>query len=260
MTLRFVICGPEHSGSTLLSDIFRQVPELDSGFEVGVLLCKSPREFRDFQPFYRTMLAGWKIEPAELEWICETDDFSEFYSRLMKTAKALKHEVKEIFDKTPRYFVDILACHEKVKVPFVVIYKDPRAIVFSDFKRAGKPRPFMNWYKNYRGPKIDYLRHLYQESYLKWKSNQDSRPFSEIICLSLEELCLNTRPALEKIFRHVGLEFKIEYLLLDHLRYPHTRADHIVPGLPFEYLKGLASDQIALIKKDFRELGDWFYS
>ena len=40
--LRFIICGPEHSGTTLISDIFRQVPGLDSGFEVGVLLADTP--------------------------------------------------------------------------------------------------------------------------------------------------------------------------------------------------------------------------
>ncbi|TVS07098.1 MAG: hypothetical protein EA413_01985, partial [Cyanobium sp. PLM2.Bin73] len=62
----FIICGLEHSGTTLGSDLFRQVPGCDSGFECGVLLCTTPRDFAGNQPFYQNMLAGWKITEGDL--------------------------------------------------------------------------------------------------------------------------------------------------------------------------------------------------
>ncbi|MEO0927718.1 MAG: hypothetical protein AAFY63_17790, partial [Cyanobacteria bacterium J06643_13] len=78
MALKFVICGLEHSGTTLLSDIFRQIKGLDSGFEVGVLLSELPRNFSKVQPFYKNMMGGWQIEKDTLENICDTDSFTEF--------------------------------------------------------------------------------------------------------------------------------------------------------------------------------------
>ena len=35
MAIDFLVCGVEHSGTTLVSDLFRQIPHCESGFEVG---------------------------------------------------------------------------------------------------------------------------------------------------------------------------------------------------------------------------------
>ncbi len=116
MALKFVICGLEHSGTTLLSDIFRQVPGLDSGFEVGVLLCDSPRQFPRRQPFYKHMRPGWKISPEDLQRCCAVDTVGEFYAELHRRSGVLKEGTIDIFDKTPRYFWDIPRYYEKVRV------------------------------------------------------------------------------------------------------------------------------------------------
>ncbi len=90
MMPKFVIGGVEHSGTTLLSDIFRQVPGLDSGFEVGVLLCNTPKEFRTFKPFIDQMPAGWGLTEEDLDYICDTDSFQDFYERLYEKSQIIK--------------------------------------------------------------------------------------------------------------------------------------------------------------------------
>ena len=260
MTVKFVICGLEHSGTTLLSDIFRQVDHLDSGFEVGVLLGKSPQNFPEIQPFYNNMAGGWKIENDVLRQICNTDSFANFYESLKLNSKIISPHIEHIFDKTPRYFMDIYSCYDKVKVPFIGLYKDPRSLVYSDYKRS-KSNDFASWYEQYKEPKLSYLESIYNNSYLKWKKNkaEASKQSQDIICVSLENICLNTRETLEKIFAHVNYQFDLEYLLLKNLRYEHTRQPQISSRIPFEYLEGFKKQEIALIKKDFEQLEDWFY-
>jgi hypothetical protein len=259
MVLKFIICGVEHSGTTLLSDIFRQVPELDSGFEVGVLLGDSPKQFSDIQPFYKNMLGGWQIEEEDLRTICDTNSFLEFYQGLKNNSRVLKPSVKNIFDKTPRYFSKIFKCYDKIQVPFIATYKDPRALVFSDFKRTGKGKDFNTWYEAYKKPKLGYLKNIYVNNYLPWKIGLQKNEWSGILCISLEEICLNTRQAMNLIFFYVGIEFKLEYLLLDNLRYKHTRKLEISSRIPFEYLEFFKKSDLLRIEKDFCQFEDWFY-
>lgn len=259
MVLKFVICGLEHSGTTLLSDIFRQVPELDSGFEGGVLLGESPKEFPTIQPFYQNMLEGWQITEEHLAAICNTSSFSEFYSGLEQKSQVLKPKTKNIFDKTPRYFARIFECYNKIEVPFIATYKDPRSLVFSDFKRTGKGQNFTAWYEQYKQPKLRYLESIYKKSYCPWKNQFKENKLSKILCISLEEICLNTRQTMDLLFSHVGIEFKLEYLLLKNLRYSHTRQPEISSRIPFEYLNAFNKEQQKIIENDFSVMEDWFY-
>ncbi len=257
--IKFVICGLEHSGTTLLSDIFRQIPELDSGFEVGVLLADSPRKFKETQPFYNNMQGGWGIGRESLDNACDTDDFNEFYQRLQHASDILSKDTKHLFDKTPRYFVKIISCYKKIKVPFIIMYKDPRSLVYSDFKRAAQGTCFQEWYAEYKEAKISYLRQSYSR-YLALKRTSDAELKKDVLCVSLEEVCLNTRSTLDKIFQHVGYNLELSYLLLKDLRYPHTRTPEISSRIPFEYFEGLTRQQRTEIEKDFAEFEDWFYN
>ena len=63
-----LVCGFEHSGTTLVSEILRQHPQLDSGFEGGFLLNNEAKEFfhedkAEEQQFYINMKSG-----AESGW------------------------------------------------------------------------------------------------------------------------------------------------------------------------------------------------
>ncbi len=249
--LGFVICGVEHSGTTLVSDLFRQVPNVDSGFETGVLLASSPRSFPNEMPFADYILGGWAITQEELESCCDTESFAEFYNRLAAVSRSIEPGCPTLFDKTPRYFAELETCLRRADVPFVVTYKDPRAIVFSDYKRSGEAN-FDAWYKDYVEPKLGYMRVLYAN--FMNVATQDDR----VLGVSLESLCMEPRRTCEAMFAHCGQDFRLEYLLLKNLRYPHTRPT-ITPSVPLEYRDALNARQLRRIKRHFKEFDAWFY-
>jgi hypothetical protein len=251
--IKFVICGIEHSGTTLISDLFRQIDGVDAGFEVGVLLSASPRAFRTLQPFAENMLKGWQLHPKELDHCCDTDDLEVFYGRLLKASKAVKPGTTTTFDKTPRYLIGLDACMQKVNVPFIVSYKDPRAIVHSDFVRA-KAESFDAWFGQYAPTKLRYMNGLYNQ-YKSALGRSDSRA-----CLvALENLCLDARRACDLMFSHAGFEFRTKYLVLENLRYEHNRSTSISVSIPFEYKKAFSSDVQRRIRDTFASCADWFY-
>ncbi len=250
--LDFVICGVEHSGTTLVSDLFRQVPGLDSGFETGVLLSPSPRQFLQEMPFAENILGGWCISQEELEACCDTESFAQFYDRIAAVSRCIEPGCRTVFDKTPRYFSQLSGCLAKTQVPFIVTYKDPRSIVFSDYVRAGRPG-FDAWFEDYAGPKLGYMQHLY--GIYCGVAAEDPR----VLRVGLESLCMQPRVVSEAMFAHCGYAFSIRYLLLEHLRYHHTRAATISPRIPFEYLEVFSAGQLRLIVRWFSGLGGWFY-
>jgi len=258
LMLKFVICGIEHSGTTLISDLFRQVPWISAGFEVGVLLCTSPQEFVGFDPlsdpFFENMLEGWNLTREELTEACQAENFDGFYGRLQASSKVLRPGTRDIFDKTPRYLRHLRDCMSRTNVPFIVSYKDPRSIVYSDFTRS-ENRDFDAWYPTYMEPKRRYTMACYQ-SYRQARASNDGR----VAFVALESLCMDARANCERIFKHVGLEFKTEYVLLSKGHHPdYTRANGISARIPFEYKENLTSRQQQRIMDDFVECADWFY-
>lgn len=247
----FLICGPEHSGTTLLSDIFRQTSKFESGFECGVLLAKSPKEFRNLEPFVSNISRGWMISSNSLDYICDTEDFSEFYSRLIGCSKIDFN--KRIFDKTPRYLLKLREICDKIDVPVYVCFKDPRSIVASDFVRSGE-KIFEAWFDGYVEAKKRYLMNLYA-NYSMAKDCQ----INNCCLVRLEDMCLNTRETLDRVFFYVNESFNLKYLNFERLRYAHTKEKYIAANIPFVYLKILDKHQILKIEKEFSICDDWFY-
>jgi Sulfotransferase family len=250
--LGFVICGMEHTGTTLISDLFRQVPGIDAGFEVGVLIGMSPRDFPGLAPFARNILEGWGITEAELAVCCDTTSFAEFYSRLRAASRVLAHDTVTIFDKTPRYVSELGRVMGHVPVPVIVSYKDPRAIVFSDFKRA-KPTDFNAWYNDFMPRKHRYVASCYNS----WMAARDD---ARVCTVALEGLAMNARATMEQMFAHVGQRFDIGYALLDGLRYRNTRANFVSAEIAFEFRRVFTPEQQARIARDFSEFDAWFYA
>ena len=151
MTVDFIICGLEHSGTTVVSDIFRQHDGCDSGWECGVLLCDSPKDFENFEPFSKNILSGWGITNQQLKDACLRDAIGDFYDHLYKSSSIPGISEAYIrFDKTPRYISKLRAIHEKINIPVIAVTKDLRSIVASDFKRSRLDyNQFNEWYKKY---------------------------------------------------------------------------------------------------------------
>jgi hypothetical protein len=247
----FVICGLEHSGTTLVSDLFRQVPDIEAGFEVGVLMCDSPRTFIDLKPYNKNIITGWEISQDDLVDCCQTDDFSEFYRNLCSKSPLIGPKTKRSFDKTPRYLSILDRACSKIAVPFIVVYKDPRSTVYSDFARSNA-ETFEIWYESYKRSKIRYMRNLYNQ-FVSAKENPT------VWSVRLEDLCLNTLATCRELFDFVNTSFTLDYLLLKNLRYHHTRDATISPRIALEYRTGLTKAQQMTIESDFKEFGDWFF-
>jgi len=255
MSVSFVVCGLEHTGTTLLSDLFRQVPKLDSGFEVGVLLSESPSAFKDLQPFAGNMKEGWGISQQQFEHCCSQPTLDAFYQELKSQSASISQDCENLFDKTPRYLSQLSSCLERIDTPFIASYKDPRAIVHSDFKRAKKAgaEDFFEWYDKYVGGKHQYVSMCYREH----QKNKDN-PRVEFI--ALEELALNARNSMQRLFDHVNLEFSLDYILLNGLRYKNTRSNAVSIPIAFSYLADFDKEITDRIEADFSDFSDWFYS
>jgi hypothetical protein len=249
----FVICGLEHSGTTLISELLRQVPGTDAGFEVGVLLGRTPREFPAFQPFAAHMLWGWGLNEAAFQHCCDTDDFTVFYDRLMRASTKLRDGTVRIFDKTPRYGTALTECMAKQPVPFIVACKDPRSTVYSDFKSSGQT-DFDHWFAHYAREKLGYMRLHYAE-FQRARAAGDPR----LCVVRLEDLCLRPRETCARMFAHVGAHFHRGYLAFRAERYENTRAGSITAGAPFEYINGLGVVRSQRVMRVFAEFNEWFF-
>ncbi len=248
----FVICGLERSGTTLVSELFRQLPNVDAGFEVGVLLQPSPRDFPANQPFADNMLHDWGLTHDALRACCDTDDFITFYARLQAASTALAPGTKTIFDKTPRYLATLDSCMARINVPFIATFKDPRSTVYSDFKSSGAA-DFDRWFDAYAPDKINYMRLHYQQL------ERARRAADPRLCIvRLEDLCLQPRATCTRILAHAGYDFDFSYVAFRPGRYQLAPVGSISVGMPFAYINGLGrvrSDRVGAV---FAEFAAWF--
>ena len=99
--------------------------------------------------------------------------------------------------------------------PFIVTYKDPRAILHSGWVRAGRPE-VMGWLAWVEAEMLGYLLALYEQQELH-------RMQRRVLFVSLEALCLATGQTCEQAFEHAGLAFDPGYLVL---RGTNNRATH----------------------------------
>jgi hypothetical protein len=248
-----VICGPEHSGTTLVSDLFRQVPGIDAGFEVGVLLADTPRQFPALEIHAEITRWGWGVDDETLKACCDTDDFRAFYARLRAASSVLKPATATIFDKTPRYLGQLPSCMAKLDVPFIIVFKDPRALVFSDWRKAGAP-PFEAWFDTYAPAKLGHLLAYYAH----YRSIRD-RGEPRACLIRLEDLCLDARRTCERMYAHVGCSFDPAYMVLQNTRYVNTRLGAVSAGVPFAYAANFSAGQKARIVAAFAGFAEWFY-
>jgi len=252
--LSFLICGLEHSGITMASDLFREHPEVESGFECGVLLCKNPQEFLSFTPFRNHMAVGWGIEESDLTYACEAPNYEIFYQRLFERSKIVqaKHP-KFVFDKTPRYVTQLKTVQSRLDLPAIVLIKDPRSLALSDFKRSGKKSEEIDrWYENWKNPKLLYMRSAYEGYQYAWESDR-------CIVIRLEDVCFNAKATVASMFDFANLDFNCEYLDLRSKRFGNTSGSSISVNSCMQFMSALPEHIQSKIKEDFSEFDRWFY-
>ena len=253
-SLSFLICGLEHSGTTMVSDLFREHPEIESGFECGVLLCENPRDFLTFKPYCNHMHVGWGIEQEDLKYASDTDSFETFYTRLFECSKIIKEKSPSIiFDKTPRYITHLEEVRGKINIPTITVIKDPRSLALSDFKRSKKPiEEIDSWYESWKSPKKAYMRSAY-DGYLHAWENEDC------LVIRLEEICFSAASTVRSMFEFVNVPFEHEYLDLRNKRFGNTSGSSISVNSCMNFMEKIPKHIQKKILEDFSEFDHWFY-
>lgn len=158
-----LLCGYERGGTTLLSDIFR-LNGYNSGFECGVLMCETPREFSRYKPYIDILYPGWGLERGKFKYLFK-QDFEYFYSSLIEAAFPGAPLTVRYFDKTPIYMSALGSCLNRTSFinKAIVIHRDPRAVFVSMAKRLAKNKLLL---EDYIFKNLDYLSNRYLDYFI----------------------------------------------------------------------------------------------
>lgn len=158
--LKVVVCGPEHSGTTLVAQLLRQHPDLETGFEVGALLYNSIEEyFNEENPWSKDwdkrpsglLWSGWKLSPKSREKVLKSASFEDFYNRLRQHSPLIRNKEAYLIDKTPRYYLNLGDVAERTQCKLLVTQKDPILLFASKYiQKSFDVNQFVNWYSKLR--------------------------------------------------------------------------------------------------------------
>lgn len=253
--LKTLACGFEHSGTTLVSEILRQHPQLDSGFEGGFLLNDEAKDFLSTEPFCKNAKGGWGVSDEDMQYICTSDTWAEMYSKLREKSSVIKDKSVWLFDKTPRYMQNLTAILQRVPgIPCIVMVRDFRAVFWSSFKRTGLT--IEEWHQ-----KIFPTTCKHTKSYADgFQKAVDSGLRDRLLLIKYEELCLHRQKISKKIFDFLGLEFEPSYLSFENVRYSHVHGQQISKKYLTEYKDQLPESICNEIIEYMKDYKDWFWS
>lgn len=223
-----LVCGYEKSGTTLLNEILRRHPKLDSGFEGGFLLGETPRQFPKIQPYCAFFRQKWGVSHEDLRHICDTDDWQECYRRVREKAAVITDKNCSLFDKTPAYMGQLDAVLRRIPdIPCVVNVRDPRSLMCSWAHWSGHGDDPEQWLRdNFEKNCQRFL------SYARGYSAALACHGSRIHLVRFEHLCLTPDAELRRLFGFLGLEFSSDYLQFssEHFVYGNSvSTDYLYP-------------------------------
>ena len=134
--LKCIICGFEHGGTTVLSELVRQHPRVDGRFEIGFLLDRHiSRFYRPDNVFVDFVESFWGVPREQIrDYICGAPDWREAYRRLAECSVVADDAL--LYDKTPRYMSYLKKILKKVDSPCLALVRDPRALYASALKQC----------------------------------------------------------------------------------------------------------------------------
>lgn len=248
-----ILCGLEKSGTTVLSEVLRRHPELDSGHEVGVLLAPTPRDFPGIQPYFSYFQKTWKLSRDEALACCDTDDIRTFYLRARQASSVIANKRAAIFDKTPRYMKYLPDVLDKVPgLPCIVNVRDPRAVMHSWACWSGhKDAPGVWLEQNFESNRDRYLS--YARGYRDAELTRKHRLFLN----RFEIMTLEPEQTLSSIFEFLGLSFDRSFMYFEseHFVYGNTiSSDYLFP-----YRKDFTSHLCDRILEATAEFSGWHF-
>jgi hypothetical protein len=247
------VCGYEKSGTTLLNEILRRHPDLDSGFEGGFLLGDSPRDFHRFQPYYAFFRQTWELSREDVKYICDCDDWGECYRRARERSPVIADKHALIFDKTPVYMKHLPVVLGKVPgIPCVVCVRDPRALMVSWARWSGAGEAVEQWLVANFADNVERYA-----SYARGYRRALAAHADRLLLVRFEVLCTHTAQTLASVFRFLGMAFSEDFLHFSskHFVYGNTiSTDYLFP-----YREVLSGDLCERILEATRDYSDWHY-
>jgi hypothetical protein len=240
-----LVCGFERGGTTTVSELIRQVPGVDAGFEGGFLLAPSPEAFPSVEPYYGMALRGWGLALEDMEYICAAPGFEELYRRLAE--RFHPGEPIRVFDKTPRYMERLPEVMAKVPgIPVVVVARDPRALFWSWLKRA-EERP------------ADWLT-AYPRRYCSYGAGYtaalEAGLGERLLLVRHEDLSLRPEEEGRRIFSFLGLDFDPAYASFSP-RFQNVRGEGVSSAFVLEYRDHLTREECEQILQATAACGPW---
>lgn len=252
--LHAVVCGFEHSGTTMVSEILRQHPDLDSGFEGGILLNDSPRVFPGTQPFFKNLCDTWKVSAQAAREACDTDSYVEAFVRLRDASPVISDKSVKLFDKTPRYMEHLPRILERVDVPALCMVRDFRSLLWSSFRRTKMDMDA--WLESVYPVTVAHTRRYCMGAARALKEHGAHR----LMIVQYEELCVDQLETSKKIFAHLGLDFDEAMLNFENKRYDLAYGDQIKTSYIHEYREKMPMDVQRRVLDDFADFSDWTYN
>ncbi len=254
--LAVVVCGYEQGGTTLVSQILRQHPTLDSGFECGFLLTDDVSHFLTLEPYCTITKAGWDLTDDDLSFICQSQSWPGVYQRLRDRSKLITDKSAWLIDKTPKYMEVLSDVLIKVpNVPCIVVVRDPRAVIWSWTKRLN-PNP-EGWTNHY----LSKCCERYMSYACGWeKASQVKDLSNRILLVQYESICKNSIAETSKMFKFTNREFKETFLSFENeYKFPNVRHDRISSQYLDEYKRNFPEEVCQKILEKTKKFSSWFW-
>jgi Sulfotransferase family len=261
--LAVIVCGFEGGGTTMLSEILKQHPRLESGFEGGFLLVDKPQEFLSLEPYCTDLKKLWEVSEEDLKYICQGEIWPDVYRRLHDRAKIIKKNDTWLVDKTPRYMAFLPSVLQKVpNVPCIVLTRDPRSVLWTRTKRtynknAPKGLTRTEWAERELEPACQaYL------AYARGLRQAMEKGFGDkILLVKYESLCINQETEVMRIFDFIGMQFDLSYLSIKDKdpRYHPCRGNEISVQYLTEYKDNLSEETAEKALKMTEEFKSFWY-
>jgi len=218
-------------------------------------MCKTPREFINFNPYFNEFPNWWKIKKNDMDDIINTDTHMEFYNKAIVKSRCFKInnvDVMKFFDKTPIYMSQLgfVMSNLNFASKAIVIHRDPRSVFVSWAKRQMNSSQTVEQFilRN-----IDTLSKRYLDYFSGSIFHKGDR---NVLFISFEQLCLDVENHLNIIGHFLdGHKFNnIE----GPVRYNNVTSSKIDRSKVFEYTDHISEDTSDLILERNKLASDFF--
>ncbi len=262
--LAVIACGFEGGGTTMLSEVLKQHPRLEGGFEGGLLLVENPEDFLSLEPYCTDLKKLWDVSEDDLKYVCQGQIWPDVYRRLREKAQIIKNKETWLVDKTPRYMAYLPGVLKKVpNVPCIVLTRDPRSVLWTRAKRTYKKNaPEGLTRTEWADKELEISCKTYLTYAKGWQRAIEKGFGEQILLVKYESLCTSQEAEVQRIFEFIGMKFDPSYLSIQGKdpRYHPCRGNEISVKYLAEYKEHLSEKTTKKVLEMTEEFKEWWYT